>query len=56
MNYIFIEAFGNGGVGFEVLLTSHCNLKCRGCMRYSNIAKQEFYRHSNRGKVHFHRW
>ena len=43
MNYIFVEEFGKDSVGFEVLLTSHCNLKCRGCMRYSNIAKQEFY-------------
>lgn len=43
MNYIFIEEFYKGNVGFEVFLTSHCNLKCRGCMRYCNIAKPEYY-------------
>ena len=43
MNPIFIEEFHKGSVGFEVFLTSHCNLKCRGCMRYSNIAKPEYY-------------
>lgn len=43
MSPIFIEEFYKGSVGFEVLLTSHCNLKCKGCMRYSNIAKPEYY-------------
>ena len=43
MNQIFIEEFYKGSVGFEVFLTSHCNLKCRGCMRYCNIAKPEYY-------------
>lgn len=27
----------------ELLLCKHCNLKCKGCNRWSNIAEEEFY-------------
>lgn len=30
-------------MGLDVLLTKHCNLRCRGCSRYSNIAKPFYY-------------
>ena len=28
--------------GFEYHLTEHCNLKCAGCLHFSNIAEEEF--------------
>ena len=33
----------NKFVGLDVYLARHCNLRCRGCTRYSNIAKPKFY-------------
>jgi len=33
----------NKFVGLDIYLTKHCNLRCKGCTRYCNIAKQEFY-------------
>ena len=33
----------NKFVGLDIYLARHCNLRCRGCTRYSNIAKPKFY-------------
>ena len=33
----------NKFVGLDIYLARHCNLRCRGCTRYSNIAKPQFY-------------
>ena len=30
-------------VGIDVYTNTHCNLKCRGCSRFSNISKPNFY-------------
>ena len=30
-------------VGLDILLCKHCNLRCRACSRFSNIAKPYFY-------------
>ena len=30
-------------VELDILLNKHCNLKCKNCMRWCNLAKEEFY-------------
>ena len=30
-------------VGLDILLCKHCNLRCRACARFSNVAKPYFY-------------
>ena len=35
----------NGNVGMEFLICSHCNLRCRACLRFSCISKPKFYDH-----------
>lgn len=33
----------NKFVGLDIYLARHCNLRCRGCTRFANIAKPQFY-------------
>ncbi|MBR3621802.1 MAG: radical SAM protein [Selenomonadaceae bacterium] len=33
---------------FDVNLVDHCNMKCRGCLRLSNLVKEPFYADFNR--------
>lgn len=30
-------------VELDILLNKHCNLKCKNCMRWCNLANTEFY-------------
>lgn len=43
MNKNIIHLLNKNKFGFEILLCSHCNLKCRGCNRFSNISSPRFY-------------
>ena len=43
MNYEIPNQLRNKFVGLDIYLAKHCNLKCRGCTRFCNIAKPEFY-------------
>ncbi|MDR2040278.1 MAG: 4Fe-4S cluster-binding domain-containing protein [Bacteroidales bacterium] len=36
------ETVRYSGFGFEVHLTEHCNLNCKGCSHFSPLAKKEF--------------
>lgn len=43
MNYDVMKFIAYGGVGLDIYTSKHCNLKCRGCIRFANIAKPQFY-------------
>ena len=43
MGYGFLGLLKKNQLHLDVLLCTHCNLKCRYCCRWSNISKKEFY-------------
>lgn len=43
MNFDVLNDIKHDRLGIEVYTTTHCNLKCRGCSRFSNISKPHFY-------------
>ena len=43
MNYDVMKFIAYDRVGLDIYTSKHCNLKCRGCIRFSNIARPQFY-------------
>lgn len=43
MNYDVMKYIGYDHIGLDFYTAKHCNLKCRGCIRFANIAKPQFY-------------
>lgn len=43
MNYEVMQRIGRDHIGLDFYTSKHCNLKCRGCIRFANIAKPQFY-------------
>lgn len=42
-NKEIIYQIDNKFMGLDIYLCRHCNLRCRGCSRFCNISKPEFY-------------
>lgn len=43
MNEYTRKQIENKTIALDILLTQHCNLRCRGCSRYSCLAKPRYY-------------
>lgn len=47
MDPYIVEGLKRHEARFAVILTKHCNLKCRGCSAFSNISEPCFYDYEN---------
>ena len=43
MNSFNLKMLQDGKVNFDILVCEHCDLKCKGCNRFSNLSKAKFY-------------
>lgn len=47
MNSILLNMLTSRRIQLDIYICKHCNLKCRYCSRFCNIADKEFYEYSD---------